>query len=359
MNAGVSSTPKIHLIRMEPDAKDTCPECEAKLSPVSNAIAESLIPAYCDWSPPGEDTPKLIPLDQTDIDPQLLQPHPENEHIYGENEDISVLVELIQESRWIKPIVVSQHGRIISGHRCWKAAVELRWLEVPIFVKEFSNEMDELEALLLENATRDKNPEQKVREGLVWESIEGEKARVCSLANLKQNQNQPTEVENFPPREKGKTRDALANRVGLGSGRNYDKAATVVAEIDKLLSSNLEQNQEFARILRHTLNKKSVHAAYQLIHPAQKGKSFQTKTERDNEGNGADGQDNDGQDNEGNGADGQDNDGQDNEGNGEVLDLLPDQLMFHLRSDEWLKQTITLSQGELNRRVKKGVGSRE
>ena len=127
--------------------------------------------------------------------------------------------------------------------------------------------------------------------------------------------------------------------MGLGSGRNYDKATTVVAEIDKLMSSNFEQNQEFARILRHTLNKKSVHAAYQLIHPAQRGKSLQTKTDRDN--------------------DGQDDDGQDDDGNNEVLDLLPDQLMFHLRSDEWLQQTITLSQGELNRRVKKGLGSRE
>ena len=339
MNAGVSSTPNNHLIRMEPDAKDTCPECEAKLKEAPNGSSESLIHVYCEWSPPGEDRPKLISLDQTSIDPQLLQPHPENEHIYGEHEDISVLVELIQESGWIKPIVVSQHGRIISGHRRWKAAVELRWLEVPIFVKEFSSEMAELEALLLENATRDKNPEQKVREGWVWENIEGEKARVRSLANLKQNQNQPTEVENFPPREKGKTRDALASRVGLGSGRNYDKAATTVAEIDKLLSSDLEQNQEFARILRHTLNRKSVHAAYQLIHPAQRGKSLQTKTDRD-----SDGQD----------SDGQDSDGQDNDGNGEVLDLLPDQLMFHLRSDEWLQQTITLSQGELNRRVNKG-----
>ena len=129
---------------MEPDAKDTCPECEAKLKEAPNGSSESLIHVYCEWSPPGEDRPKLISLDQTSIDPQLLQPHPENEHIYGEHEDISVLVELIQESGWIKPIVVSQHGRIISGHRRWKAAVELRWLEVPLFVKEFSSEMSEL-----------------------------------------------------------------------------------------------------------------------------------------------------------------------------------------------------------------------
>jgi hypothetical protein len=37
-------------------------------------------------------------------------------------------------------------------------------------------------------------------------------------------------------------------------------------------------------------------------------------------------------------------------GNIGVLELPPHELMLHLRSDEWLQQTITLSQGELNRR---------
>jgi hypothetical protein len=48
-----------------------------------------------------------------------------------------------------------------------------------------------------------------------------------------------------------------------------------VEEIDKLAATHFEQNQEFARVLRHTLNKKSVHAAYQLIHPAPSRKSRQ------------------------------------------------------------------------------------
>ncbi|MBE9128599.1 MULTISPECIES: ParB/RepB/Spo0J family partition protein [unclassified Coleofasciculus] len=248
---------------VKPDSTDTCPECGARLLPNRRGVGCS----YCEWSPSQEDTLLLIPLNQTSIDPQRLQPHPENDRIYGEHEDVSPLVELVQQSGWMKPIVVSQHGRIISGHRRWKVALELRWNEVPIVVREFSDEMAELEALLLENATRDKTAEQKVREGRVWESIEREKARERSLANLKQNQNQATEVENFPPRGKGKTRDAIASRVGLGSGRNYDKAAKVVEEIDKLTATHFEQNQEFARVLRHTLNKQSVHAAYQLLKP--------------------------------------------------------------------------------------------
>jgi len=189
-----------------------------------------------------------------------------------EPEDVSTLVELIQQSGWIKPIVVSQRGRIISGHRRWKAALELRWLEVPIIVQEFSNEVAELEALLLENASRDKTAEQKVREGRTWESIEGERALLRQKATQNNNAGRAV-VENFPQLVsggKGKTRDAIALRVGLGSGRNYDKAHQVVEEIDKLAATHFEQNQEFARVLRHTLNKKSVHAAYQLIRPLAK-----------------------------------------------------------------------------------------
>ncbi|HBL14346.1 MAG TPA: hypothetical protein DD379_23755 [Cyanobacteria bacterium UBA11162] len=253
-------------LSIESASIDTSTEDEARLSETFNTSSETLTCVDSSSSKTGEDTPKLIPINQTSIDPQRLEPHPENSHIYGEYEDVSVLVELVQQSGWIKPIVVSQQGRIISGHRRWKVALELRWLEVPIVVREFSDEMAELEALLLENATRDKTAEQKVREGRVWESIEGEKARTRQLASLKQGDKLPV-VENFPPREKGKTRDAIASRVGLGSGRNYDKAAKVVEEIDKLAATHFEQNQEFARILRHALNKQSVHAAYQLLQP--------------------------------------------------------------------------------------------
>jgi len=403
-------------------------------------------------------TLKLIPLDQTSIDPQRLQPHPENNRIYGEHEDVSVLVELIQQSGWIKPIVVSQHRRIISGHRRWKAALELRWKEVPIFVQEFSNEVAELEALLLENATRDKTAEQKVREGQVWETIEGEWAKLRQKATQNNHAGRAV-VENFPQLVsggKGKTRDAIASRVGLGSGRNYDKARRVVEEIDKLATTHFEQNQEFSRVLRHTLNKKSVHAAYRLIHPAPSRKSRQPLTgsiaiselspesqspsegvsvkavtseqlpltSTDSSLNTVEGvppsllecltalevyafveQDASRAKNEflimgwsdrnslreltqntidssimGKLKDlGQDfsqflglldidrlaqieylkrelealkreRDEHQGSGNGGVLELQPHQLMLHLRSDEWLQQTITLSQGELNRR---------
>src|SRR5947207_2375239 len=106
----------------------------------------------------------------------LLQPHPCNKEIYGE-EDISELIGYIAASQWIKPLVISQHHRIISGHRRWQAAQALSYRSVPCIRQIFETEIDELKALLLENASRDKTAEQKVREGVQWKKIEEDEAK--------------------------------------------------------------------------------------------------------------------------------------------------------------------------------------
>lgn len=84
----------------------------------------------------------------------------------------------------------------------------------------------------------------------------GQKSAPCKSAQLKG-------VENFPHLSlKGKTRDRLAKLVGLGSGRNYSKAAKVVEAIDRETHIG---NLETARTLRQVLNSKSVDAAMKLL----------------------------------------------------------------------------------------------
>ncbi len=111
------------------------------------------------------------------VAPTTLVAHPRNAGIYGQEENISELVELIRVSSWIKPLVVTKSGRILSGHRRRRAALELGLLSVPVEVREFSDELIELELLLLENASRVKTIEQKVREGEAWREIEAAKAK--------------------------------------------------------------------------------------------------------------------------------------------------------------------------------------
>jgi len=199
----------------------------------------------------------------THKDPRTLKPHQKNSAIYGESEDATELIELIRISGWVKPLVVTPSGTIISGHQRCKAVLALGWEEVFVEVREFPDELAELEALLLENASRIKTIEQKVREGEAWKEVETFKAKKRKLASQNNNAARAV-VENFPPllEEKGKTRDVIAARVGLGSGRTYQKAAKVVNQSDDEASLG---HTEVAQVLLKTLNEQSVDLAHALL----------------------------------------------------------------------------------------------
>ncbi len=202
------------------------------------------------------------------VNPTTLRPHPLNFSIYGAAEDVSDLVELIRASGWVRPLVINQHNIIISGHRRCIAVQILGWKTVPVEVREFPSEEAELEALLLENATREKTREQKVREAEAWERVERAKAKqrqqlAAAMTNQKLGrETHETLVENFPQASKGKSRDKVAKLVGLGSGRTYAKAKKVVEAIDELKSQG---DIEVALDLRQVLNEQSVDAAIKRL----------------------------------------------------------------------------------------------
>jgi ParB-like nuclease domain len=229
-----------------------------------------------DTSSPKTTTAHNLTSIFSEVDPHSLKPHPHNVLIYGENEDVTELVNLIHNSQHVRPLIINNQGVIISGHRRLLAVLKLGWKTVPVEIREFSNKIAELHTLLLENANRGKTREQKVREAAAWlelETLSGRKR----MGNAKKNRatNKITEpfqgVENFPHlglgSTKGKTRDNLAKRVGLGSGRTYSKAAKVVEFIDE--QANLGK-LELVEELRQTLNCKSVDAAYKLLELTKK-----------------------------------------------------------------------------------------
>lgn len=193
------------------------------------------------------------------VAPTALQPHPRNMAIYGE-EDVHELAERIAASNWIKPLVVTPTRRIISGHRRWRAALALGLAELPIEERAFTSEAEELEALLLENASRDKTTVQKIREAEVWREIEAERARVRSGARTDL-------VVNLPPgpvQDFGKTREKVAEKIGM-SGSSYERAAKVVAVADQKAAAGDEAEAE--RLL--SLLNKSVNAAHSEVRKEQ------------------------------------------------------------------------------------------
>ena len=202
----------------------------------------------------------IMPTTVEWIAPQRLVPHPRQAAIYGE-EDVADLVEAVRSSQWLKPLVITQQDVVISGHQRLKVALLLGWQAVPVERQSFANALEETKALLLENRYREKTPEQRAREAREWKIIECQAAEQRQKAMLKRGTVLPV-PENFPARAGGDTRDKLAERVGFGTGRTYEKAEQVVQFADQLSAQG--QKAE-ARMLLTVLNEQSVDAAAQVL----------------------------------------------------------------------------------------------
>ena len=175
-----------------------------------------------------------VKITLTTVDPKSLKPHPRYLKIYGQM-NIGELVEQIQLSNWINPILITPKQVIISGHRRWQVALQLNWDSIPVEIRAFPNRLSELEALLSENLARSKTREQKVREANSWKEVESARAKQRQEAGLKIDEPDNL-MDIFSEGRKGTTRDLVAAKVGLGSGVTYTKAAKVVTQIDSALS---------------------------------------------------------------------------------------------------------------------------
>jgi len=114
-----------------------------------------------------------------------LKPHPINIDIYGSENVDRDLVESIRSKGILEPIVIKDNGIILSGHRRWLAAKELRLEEVPCRVIAFETDLDEKEALIEFNRQRIKTFEQKMKEADYLFGIESERAELRMLEGKK------------------------------------------------------------------------------------------------------------------------------------------------------------------------------
>ncbi|MEH1786480.1 MAG: ParB/RepB/Spo0J family partition protein [Nostoc sp.] len=188
---------------------------------------------------------------------ELLDPHPINEKIYGESEDVTALAESIAKEGLQEIFTVKGDGdryTIIHGHRRHLACLKAGIKTVPAKLKNFPTMEDELAALLSGNEYREKSIEQKSREYLVWLEIEKERAKSrCGR----------------PGEGQGAVRDIIAKRVGLGSGVNAEHAMACVKALDETADAPLgsvrhKQHEQLKQLLSRT---RGVDAAYKLIKP--------------------------------------------------------------------------------------------
>lgn len=163
-----------------------------------------------------------------------LSPHPKNGEIYGDDIEEATR-RSIEENGIREPLTVTPEGTIISGHQRWMIARELGMESVPVTVREYNDEDDELEALLDHNRHREKTPGQKIKEGIEYEN-----------------------VQNFA-RGTGKTRDQVGDRIGM-SGENYRKGKSVY-------TAAFEDGNEVAKRQWEQLmdGEQSIHGAYTTV----------------------------------------------------------------------------------------------
>jgi protein gp37 len=194
------------------------------------------------------------------INPKDLLPHPKNEEIYGDVEDVSQdFIDKIEKKGILTPLLITTDNRILSGHRRHKAALILELESAPVIYSVAKDETEEIYELIVSNNQREKTNEQKAREWKALLPIEEELAKRRQLNQLKQNQD-PVQ-ENFPERgSEGQARDKAAEVVGM-SGKSAETASKVVEEIDRLKEDGDEKEAEK---LSEKLNK-SVSGAYREV----------------------------------------------------------------------------------------------
>ncbi|AKU08298.1 ParB/RepB/Spo0J family partition protein [Haloferax gibbonsii] len=189
--------------------------------------------------------------------PSELEPHPANQRIYGEIDLTSDFIKSIHLEGILYPVIITGNGRLIDGHRRILAAKYLGFDEVPVQVKSFSDSLLERRAILHHNKQRQKTFSQMVKEGRELEEVEKKLA--------KKRQGTRTDLGQALQNEKsGRTRDIVAEAIGIGSGETYRVAKNI---LDKAEDGHKKAKLEVEELDR---GNQSIHGADRAIENYEK-----------------------------------------------------------------------------------------
>lgn len=110
------------------------------------------------------------------ISTDKLKAHPRNNDFFDniEGDKWNDFLESIKTSGIIEPIVATQNYVVISGHQRLRAAKELKLLEVPVIVKNYKTEQDELKDLIETNLRqRGTISTSDIKSGAIVKALEG------------------------------------------------------------------------------------------------------------------------------------------------------------------------------------------
>jgi ParB family chromosome partitioning protein len=154
--------------------------------------------------------------------------------------DIQELADDIKQNGLINPPVVTPSDyELIAGERRLKALKLLGYKQIEVRPMSVKDAEHQLNLEISENETRkDFSKKERIDYARRLERIESVKAEQVKLANLN---NQSLECENFPTRETGRTSDIVASKLGIGSGKQYEKEKYISDNADPALLSQWDK----------------------------------------------------------------------------------------------------------------------
>jgi ParB-like chromosome segregation protein Spo0J len=203
----------------------------------------------------GADRPNVIqgrlgwePGDISEADPSELEPHPKNDEIYGDTDDVADLedsfLNSVRANGVLEPLVVTEGKRIISGHRRWLAASYHDLDAVPVRYTEFDSELDEREAIIECNRQREKSRWQKINEFDEMLELEQQRAARREQSGGK-NGGEGSGNVSKPLEDTGAARDKAAERMGADvSGKTLEQGKKAKEIIDKRDDEQAKETKE-------------------------------------------------------------------------------------------------------------------
>lgn len=200
-----------------------------------------------------------------------LKTHLLNAELYQEEAVPDDFLASVKKMGILNPLLILKDGTIVSGHRRYWAAKVLKLMRVPVCFCHLDDPLDIAEAIIESNRQREKTFSQKMREAEMLEEIEATRARERQGTSAVGVYGGKPLVEGFSTSGFGKTRDKVAEKVGIGSGRQYDKAKGVwlaaqegdeiaVEQIGKLDAGEITIHKALQTI-RHSQESKCPHVA--------------------------------------------------------------------------------------------------
>jgi len=249
------------------DAGDDAPIAAVPVPPSTGVDAVAPTDSPCDKEPRAPQPPSQRAATVVELrSVATLVAHPANAVIYRDGADDALIADILEHGI-LQPLVVTEKGVIIAGHRRLDAARRLGMTEVPVIVVR-SMEGDEAEAAVIAaNTQRLKTAEMMAREYARRKELEQRKARQRQVAaGAFGLAGDPAYDGTTPLRQNsaqggvGRSRDIAAAGIPM-SHDSLEKAAVVVRHADALRAQG---DAKAAAQLLNVLNEKSVAKAHKL-----------------------------------------------------------------------------------------------